>query len=93
MNALIDPARNADAADDELVLHSQTDGGALAARLAKRYAGRVTGSFVVPGREGAYEPLPDDLPPALADALRARGITQLYKHQAEAWAAAVRSCA
>ena len=89
MNALIDPAHRADdAAADELVLRGPADGGALAARLAKRYAGRVTGSFVVPGREGAYEPLPDDLPPALAEALRARGITQLYKHQGEAWAAA-----
>ncbi|HET6431689.1 DEAD/DEAH box helicase [Dyella sp.] len=89
MNALIDPAHRADeAAADELVLRGPADGGALAARLAKRYAGRVTGSFVVPGREGAYEPLPEDLPPALADALRARGITQLYKHQGEAWAAA-----
>ncbi|MCP1372874.1 DEAD/DEAH box helicase [Dyella lutea] len=89
MNALIDPAHRADdAAADELVLRGPADGGALAARLAKRYAGRVTGSFVVPGREGAYEPLPEDLPPALAEALRARGITQLYKHQGEAWAAA-----
>ncbi|MGN6740095.1 DEAD/DEAH box helicase [Dyella sp.] len=89
MNALIDPAHRADeAAADELVLRGPADGGALAARLAKRYAGRVTGSFVVPGREGAYQPLPEDLPPALADALRARGITQLYKHQGETWAAA-----
>lgn len=89
MNALIDPAHRADeAAADQLVLRGPADGGALAARLAKHYAGRVTGSFVVPGREGAYEPLPDDLPPALANALRARGITQLYKHQAEAWQAA-----
>ncbi|MFK2902361.1 DEAD/DEAH box helicase [Dyella ginsengisoli] len=89
MNALIDPAHRADeAAADELVLRGPADGGALAARLAKRYAGRVTGSFVVPGREGTYEPLPKDLPPALANALRARGITQLYRHQGEAWAAA-----
>ena len=89
MNALIDPAHRADdAAADERVLRGPADGGALAARLIKRYAGRVTGSFVVPGREGAYEPLPEDLPPALAEALRARCITQLYKHQGEAWAAA-----
>jgi len=89
MNALIDPAVHTDeSAADELVLRGPADGGALAARLAKRYAGRVTGSFVVPGREGAYEPLPEDLPPALAEAMRTRGITQLYKHQGEAWAAA-----
>lgn len=89
MHALIDPTdRTDESATDELLLRGPADGGALAARLATRYAGRVTGSFVVPGREGAYEPLPEDLPPALAEAMRARGITQLYKHQGEAWAAA-----
>ncbi len=63
------------------------DGALLTARLSRRYHDRITGSFTIPGREGRYAPLPDDLPPALATALRARGIEQLYSHQAEAWAA------
>jgi len=63
------------------------DGALLTARLSRRYQDRITGSFTVPGREGRYAPLPEDLPPALAQALRTRGIEQLYSHQAEAWAA------
>src|ERR1700710_1204725 len=84
MNALIDRYQAA----DELVLRGPSDGRTLAQRLTKRYAARITGAFVVPGREGCYAPLPDDLPPALAKALRTRGIDQLYSHQADAWAAA-----
>lgn len=60
----------------------------LAGRLQAKYADRVTGHFVQPAREGRYAPLPGDLPPALASALRARGIGQLYSHQAQAWDAA-----
>ncbi|GAB2666034.1 DEAD/DEAH box helicase [Arenimonas aestuarii] len=60
----------------------------LASRLQAKYADRVTGHFVQPTREGRYAPLPDELPPALAAALRARGIGQLYSHQAQAWDAA-----
>lgn len=63
------------------------DGGALTRRLARRYGDRITGHFTLPGHEGRYADLPDDLPPALAAALRARGIDRLYSHQAEAWAA------
>ena len=83
MNVLPDRHQAADAA----VLHGPSDGQALAQRLAQRYAARITGSFVVPAHAGAFAPLPDDLPPALATALRRRGITQLYSHQARAWAA------
>jgi len=36
-------------------------------------------------RTANYAPLPDDLPPSLADALRQRGIHQLYSHQSQAW--------
>jgi hypothetical protein len=82
MNALPDRY-----ASDALVLRHPSDGRTLAQRLTKRYAARITGAFVVPGREGSFAPLPDDLPPALAQALRSRGIDQLYSHQAEAWAA------
>ena len=64
------------------------DGSLLTARLAKRYADRITGNFMIPGREGRYAPIPDDLPERLKVALRARGIDQLYSHQAEAWVAA-----
>ena len=60
---------------------------ALTERLGRKYADRITGVIHVPGREGHYAPFPADLPEALAAALRARGITQLYSHQAEAWAA------
>jgi len=77
-------------ASDDLVLRGPSDGRALAQRLSKRYAERITGSFVVPGREGSFAPLPADLPPALAHALRSRGIDALYSHQAEAWVATQR---
>ena len=63
------------------------DGRILAERLSRRYAARITGSIVMPATTGSYVPLPDDLPPVLAAALRQRGITRLYSHQAEAWAA------
>ncbi|MEO7065433.1 MAG: DEAD/DEAH box helicase [Rhodanobacter sp.] len=81
MNALPDRYQ----AVDDLVLRDPGDGRTLAQRLRKRYAARITGSFVVAGQAGSFAPLPDDLPPALAQALRQRGITQLYSHQAEAW--------
>ena len=64
------------------------DGSLLTARLSKRYADRITGNFMIPGREGRYAPIPDDVPERLKVALRARGIDQLYSHQAEAWSAA-----
>ena len=63
------------------------DGRMLAERLSRRYAARITGSIVIPATAGSYTPLPDDLPPALAAALRQRGVSRLYSHQAEAWAA------
>lgn len=66
------------------------DGAGLTQALAHRYADRITGRFTLPGRDGRYADLPADLPPALAHALKARGIERLYSHQAEAWAAARR---
>jgi DEAD/DEAH box helicase domain-containing protein len=42
---------------------------------------------VEPPRAGRAEPFPDDLDPRVASALVAQGITALYRHQAEAWAA------
>jgi DEAD/DEAH box helicase domain-containing protein len=38
-----------------------------------------------PTRMAQFAPFPDDLHPALVDALCARGITALYTHQATAW--------
>lgn len=66
------------------------DGALLGQRLSQRYADRVTGSFTLPGREGRYAPIPDDVPAALKAALQARGIDQLYSHQALAWEASQR---
>ena len=43
-----------------------------------------------PAREPLVEPFPDDLDPRVQSALAARGITSLYRHQAEAWEAAGR---
>ncbi|WP_245747188.1 DEAD/DEAH box helicase [Frateuria terrea] len=86
MNALPDRYQ----ASDDLVLRGPSDGRALAQRLSKRYAERITGAFVVPGREGSFATLPADLPSALAQALRSRGIDALYSHQAEAWTATQR---
>jgi len=66
------------------------DGAALTQALSRRYRDRITGSFTLPGRAGAYADLPHDLPPALREALRARGIERLYAHQADAWQAVAR---
>jgi DEAD/DEAH box helicase domain-containing protein len=57
----------------------------LSKRLKHKYSDRITGSIFLPGQEGRYTELPDDLPKALAAALRTRGIDKLYSHQAEAW--------
>ena len=38
-----------------------------------------------PARPAKRTPFPDDLPPALAESLRERGIDSLYSHQAAAW--------
>jgi DEAD/DEAH box helicase domain-containing protein len=80
----LDPDAPADAPGTALARDSRQ----LASRLRAKYGDRITGHVVLPAREGRYAPLPDDLPPALAAALRARGVQQLYSHQAEAWDAA-----
>ena len=82
-----DPSPRA-AGDDEAPAGRRADAGRLAARLKARYRDRITGHYVLPASAGRYAPLPEDLPPALATALRARGIGQLYSHQADAWEAA-----
>ncbi|MEI2432520.1 MULTISPECIES: DEAD/DEAH box helicase [Lysobacter] len=96
MSALIDPAHhdlvpahpNARKPEGEDAPLPARHGAALAQRLQRRYGARITGHFTLPGREGRYAPLPEDLPEPLKAALRARGIDRLYSHQAEAWQAA-----
>jgi DEAD/DEAH box helicase domain-containing protein len=85
MNALPNPLAQRAVRQDGSLAASVTGGDQLARRLAKRYGDRITGSFVLPGKAGQFAPLPGDMPPALAQALRVRGVTQLYAHQAQAW--------
>ena len=87
MNALPNPLAQRAVRQDGSLAAPVTGGDQLARRLTKRYGDRITGSFVLPGKEGQFAPLPGDMPPALAQALRARGVTQLYAHQAQAWEA------
>src|SRR5437868_14320946 len=48
----------------------------------------LTADETVPGREARTSPLPPGLPTPIAFALRGRGVTQLYEHQARAFEAA-----
>ena len=77
-----------DRASTAVAAREPADGGRLAARLQRKYAERITGHIVLPARSGRFAQLPENLPPGLANALRARGIAQLYSHQAEAWTVA-----
>ena len=63
------------------------EGGArrLVERIKERYAKRITGELVLPARPAQYADLPADLDPAIAAALRSRGVEQLYSHQRAAW--------
>ncbi|HET6555322.1 MAG TPA: DEAD/DEAH box helicase [Dyella sp.] len=85
MNALPNPMAQRAVRHDGALAAPATGGDQLARRLERRYADRITGSFVLPGREGSFAPLPGDMPTGLAQALRSRGIEQLYAHQALAW--------
>jgi DEAD/DEAH box helicase domain-containing protein len=62
-------------------------GGELAERLKAKYSELVTGSFLLPGHIGRFASFPSDLPAKLVEALQARGLDQLYIHQAQAWKA------
>jgi DEAD/DEAH box helicase domain-containing protein len=69
--------------------HASSDPvGRLVQRFTRKYGSRITGELVVPAKPGQYAPVPDELDARLRDALAARGVTRLYSHQAEAWAAA-----
>ena len=50
--------------------------------------GEVTLDQVLPAQQAVFAPLPEDLAPELASALRDRGIDRLFSHQAEAYEAA-----
>jgi DEAD/DEAH box helicase domain-containing protein len=45
----------------------------------------ITASRHFPARDAIYAPFPTTMDPRIVDALRARGIEQLYSHQARAW--------
>lgn len=49
-----------------------------------RWRRNITHWEVIPAQAGRYAPIPDWIEPRLRRALRARGIEQLYSHQAEA---------
>ncbi len=53
-------------------------------RANRDFVANVVAWERIPPRPGRYAPLPDALDPRLAAALRARGIEQLYSHQAAA---------
>lgn len=57
----------------------------LAARLRDKHRAQITGELVIPAKQASYAPFPDALHPRLQQALRSRGIDQLYSHQAESW--------
>ncbi len=44
----------------------------------------ITALHRIPAREAEWAPLPDWIRPELADAYRAKGVVQLYSHQAQA---------
>ena len=54
------------------------------------FPGRVIATREIPGRAATFAPIPASCHPALHAALAARGIAQLYSHQAEAFEAARR---
>nr|AGS52910.1 ATP-dependent RNA helicase [uncultured bacterium contig00019] len=49
------------------------------------FAPNIAAYRILPPREGIYAPFPDDLNPAIIEALKRRGIDRLYTHQAEVW--------
>ncbi|MDR0474994.1 MAG: DEAD/DEAH box helicase, partial [Treponema sp.] len=49
------------------------------------FAPNIVISRLLPAEEGRFAPFPADLDGRIAEALRGRGIRQLYTHQAEVW--------
>ena len=61
-----------------------------ALRFQPKFMRNVARWVHVPARSARYAPFPASLDPRLAEAMAARGISQLYAHQAEAVAAGLR---
>ena len=50
-------------------------------------AGKLKSCDIIPAQQAKLYPIPDDIHPAVRNALIKSGITQLYSHQVEAWEA------
>ena len=70
-------------ADAVQVSGGRMDG--LVRRLTARFRERICAELTLPARGADFTPFPADLDPRLRQALEARGIEQLYSHQAESW--------
>ena len=57
----------------------------LSRELKTKYAGRICAELTLPARTAQCASLPQELDQRLRRALQARGVEQLYSHQAEAW--------
>ena len=57
----------------------------LATTLRTKHKSQITGELVIPAKDGQYASFPEALNKDLASALKARGLQQLYTHQARAW--------
>jgi DEAD/DEAH box helicase domain-containing protein len=57
----------------------------LLARLQRKYSTRITGELCMPATAARQAPIPASMHPALREALAARGFSNLYSHQREAW--------
>lgn len=60
---------------------------ALVSRLKRKYRGCITGEAYTAARPGRFEDIPEGIDARLRQALNARGVAQLYSHQAQAWRA------
>ena len=49
------------------------------------FASNIVFEKLLPAVPGAYVPFPKNLEPSIAEALKSRGISQIYTHQAEVW--------
>ncbi|MCB1867762.1 MAG: DEAD/DEAH box helicase [Gammaproteobacteria bacterium] len=79
------------AQSQEILQPSQSnDANELARRLRSQFSGRITGELHLPARPGRFRALPVELDPRLHQALKLKGIEQLYSHQRQAWESAAR---
>lgn len=57
----------------------------LRKRLTAKFGARIAAERTLAAQPACWRELPSDLSPALAQALRARGLERLYSHQRSAW--------